>query len=290
MGTPKRRFRKPRKLDTLANKRSVSYIKKPNVLLVDDGAAIYVDKHVEPISGLPMLGKHNFDLAGHNLFRGNFIADLLDVRETPTGDIVHKMQYIRGSSLDTHLADLALETKINIGCDMIESVAEIHGKELIHADVKLENFVFDGVNAILVDFDSLNHVDVYDKHAKQCSAYGFSGGGTHRYAPPEQFIGCVVYGSDIYSLGISLGELFYGQVPERKAISIITNDEEFAAGISNALVLDSSNLPYDKIGFPKEKHFLELLKLTLESKPDARPSASDLKKEYKSIFGDYLNK
>ena len=88
---------------------------------------------------------------------------------------------------------------------MLEAVAFAHGRRILHADIKPENFIlFPGGQLKLCDF-GLAKVSYRTLSA--------SGSGTVGYVAPEQALGQPSLRSDVFSLGLILYRLFAGALP-----------------------------------------------------------------------------
>ncbi len=89
----------------------------------------------------------------------------------------------------------------------LDAVAHAHSRNIIHCDVKPENFIiFDDNRLKLTDFG-------FSKIAARPIQNG-SGSGTVGYLAPEQALGRPMYQSDVFSLGLVIYKLFSGKRPE----------------------------------------------------------------------------
>ena len=88
----------------------------------------------------------------------------------------------------------------------LAAVAHAHSRNIIHCDVKPENFIiFPGHRLRLSDFG-------FSKVALR--TIKASGSGTVGYLAPEQALGRPMYQSDVFSLGMVIYKMFSGQLPE----------------------------------------------------------------------------
>ncbi len=104
-------------------------------------------------------------------------------------------------TMDRHL-------KCKITLSMCNALQELHSLSIIHCDIKLKNMLYleDEEKVILIDFGaSLNLKD-------KTSIYVDEELGTRGYMSPELFNGYAYLKSDIYSLGVSILELWCGDI------------------------------------------------------------------------------
>jgi serine/threonine-protein kinase len=101
---------------------------------------------------------------------------------------------------------LSFETAMNYAQQMLEAVAYAHGMNVIHCDVKPENFIiFPGNRLRLADFGIAK---VAQRTIKA------SGSGTVGYMAPEQAMGRPSLRSDVFSLGLIQYRMLSGHWPE----------------------------------------------------------------------------
>jgi serine/threonine protein kinase len=122
------------------------------------------------------------------------------------------MEYIKGSTLSSIIREagcLPAEQAVHILAEIISALAKVHGRGLIHRDIKPGNVMIDeDGRAVLMDFGL----------AREESDVGLTADhtvlGTPNYMSPEQARGGHIDSrSDIYSLGVVLYEMLAGAPP-----------------------------------------------------------------------------
>lgn len=101
---------------------------------------------------------------------------------------------------------MARATAIDLIVQMVSAVAYAHGKNVLHRDIKPDNFVlFADQTLQLTDFGLARFERGY---------YDISASGTVGYMSPEQAMGKPNYRSDVFSLGLVIYRILSGEVPE----------------------------------------------------------------------------
>lgn len=113
--------------------------------------------------------------------------------------------------------------------DMISSVKYLHSLGIVHRDLKLENFLFQGNSSnsplILIDFGLSKHFDSIERMRQRV--------GSCYYTAPEVLSGDYDERCDIWSLGVICYMLlsgtppFFGKTPEEIHNSTLTKEAEF---------------------------------------------------------------
>ncbi|MCQ4166893.1 serine/threonine-protein kinase [Tahibacter harae] len=171
------------------------------------------------------------------------IARLLDGGETADGQPWLALEYVDGLPLLEHAAQHAprLRERLALFDAMLEAVGHAHQHLIVHRDLKPANvMVARGGQVKLLDFGiaRLVAVDSTDG-ADDASTRIFSAG----YASPEQQQGrAVTTASDIYSLGVLLGELITARradgSPAQDGLAALTPDAELAGIVAKAADAD----------------------------------------------------
>lgn len=156
--------------------------------------------------------------------------------------------------------------KIHFLHELVKGVKEIHDKNVIHRDLKLENvLISDGGVPYIGDLG----LAVYDKGEGK----NRGGAGTQLYMPPEMYKGTFSKKSDIYSLGI----MIYSYILNRHPLAFIYAEND-----------NMSEKMFAKIAIPKPFDKLSNLILDMTApNPNDRP---DIKKVVQAIKNLYHKK
>lgn len=138
------------------------------------------------------------------------VAHVMDYfRENGTAYIV--MELIEGVSLEKRLQNgvqLTWEETVNRFLPVIDALAEVHKKGLIHRDIKPDNIIVsnDG-DYILIDFGAALHYSDAEAHSVYL---------TEGYAPKEQYLRNGVLGpyTDVYAVCAVIYRCITGKIPE----------------------------------------------------------------------------
>jgi serine/threonine protein kinase len=120
----------------------------------------------------------------------------------------YTMELVEGRTLLHSGLKLTTEQKLRIGISLCRVLAYVHGKGVIHRDIKPDNIMLLAEEKIkLMDFGISCMSD---------GLAGFTRMGTQDFQSPEQALGTgVSSSSDLYSLGMTLWWLFTGQSRQR---------------------------------------------------------------------------
>jgi serine/threonine-protein kinase len=119
------------------------------------------------------------------------------------------MEYVQGETLESVIdAEGALELNraLDYTCQICNAVEHAHRQGVIHRDLRPAN-VLVGENGMLkvADFGTSRFLEI--------AAHGTTVIGSPPYMAPEQFQGKAVFASDIYSLGVTMYQMFTGVLP-----------------------------------------------------------------------------
>lgn len=129
-----------------------------------------------------------------------YLAEIVEYGEAD-GISYELQKYYDGSTLDIRLSN----SHINISTviyDLNQALAELHGANILHNDIKPENIIFSGGHCILTDYGNMT------------AGAGLITSYTPEYAAPEVISnGFVSTSSDYFSLGVTLYEIVAGNNP-----------------------------------------------------------------------------
>lgn len=121
------------------------------------------------------------------------------------------MEFVDGDPLDVYLhrkGKLSNEETENIIKQIASALAYLHSKDILHRDIKPQNFKVQSNGTItMLDFGIAKN-----KYTPKLTQQGFMVG-TTEYMAPEQFRQQVEKKSDIWSLGVMAYELLTGHMP-----------------------------------------------------------------------------
>ncbi|NLP11409.1 protein kinase [bacterium] len=156
------------------------------------------------------------------------ICNIHEINETEDGQLYIVMACYEGLTLKDRLAagPLPIEQAMEYARQMVEGLAEAHGKGIVHRDIKPANIMITEKGQVkIMDFGLAKLAG--QAHLTQSG----STLGTAAYMSPEQACGEKVdHRTDIWSLGIVLYEMCTGQLPfkgeyEQAVIYSILNEE-----------------------------------------------------------------
>jgi len=145
------------------------------------------------------------------------IARLLDGGVSETGLPYLVMEFVAGQTIQCFCEAHGLDARARIGLvrQVLDALAYVHGRQVLHRDVKPSNILVDEAgNVKLLDFGTARLVNVTaEAELTKTGVFAF----TPDYASPEQIRGepCS-FASDLYSVGVLLDRLLTGRRPLQK--------------------------------------------------------------------------
>ncbi len=139
---------------------------------------------------------------------------ILDVAEKD-GKVAVLEEYVSGDTLDFLLegGPMRPDEARSIALQVCRGLYVLHSLGAVHRDVKPENVILRGDEAVLIDFDASRVVK--SEQRKDTVVLGTTG-----YAAPEQYgISQTDGRADVYSLGVMLNVMLTGQHPSRELAS-----------------------------------------------------------------------
>lgn len=119
------------------------------------------------------------------------------------------MEYVPGETLETIILErgpLDLNLALDYTCQIVNAVDHAHRQNVIHRDLRPANiFVSDRGLLKVGDFGTSRFLEL--------AAHGTTVIGSPPYMAPEQFDGRAVFGSDLYSVGVTMYQMLTGELP-----------------------------------------------------------------------------
>jgi serine/threonine-protein kinase len=119
------------------------------------------------------------------------------------------MEYVPGDTLEAVIereGTLDLARALDYTCQICNAVDHAHKHGIIHRDLRPGNVLVTDQGLIKVaDFGTSRFLEI--------AAHGTTVIGSPPYMAPEQFQGKAVFASDIYSLGVTMYQMFTGVLP-----------------------------------------------------------------------------
>lgn len=146
------------------------------------------------------------------------IARLYDAGITTDGQPFLALEYVEGATLTTYCDrhTLDLRRRIDLFLQVLDAVQYAHRNLVVHRDLKPSNILVNNEGQIrLLDFGIAKLLVAGQRETNETELTRLGGRAhTPDYASPEQVAGApITTGSDIYSLGVVLYELFCGKRP-----------------------------------------------------------------------------
>ncbi|MBF0183247.1 MAG: serine/threonine protein kinase [Magnetococcales bacterium] len=130
------------------------------------------------------------------------------------------MEYMNGKTLHDYLTDnraLPLPWAILIAAKLAMTLDYLHRQQLVHADVKPANVLFDPTHGVikLMDFSLAQNLNKpLSAHPEEGRSPATLVAGTPAYMAPEQLLGQTLDGrADLFALGVLFYQTVSGQLP-----------------------------------------------------------------------------
>ena len=135
-----------------------------------------------------------------------------------TGKYYLVQQWIEGLTLTQKLQQegkLAEAEVKKILKDILPVLTYIHGKKIVHRDIKPDNIILRSQDdkPVLIDFGAVKEAMATEADGSRSVLLSMAIG-TPGYMPSEQAAGRPLYSSDIYSLGLTAVYLLTGKIPQ----------------------------------------------------------------------------
>ena len=180
------------------------------------------------------------------------------------GLLYYVMPYVEGETLRGRLSragPLPVEDAIAIWRDVLDALAAAHLAGIVHRDVKPENILLSGRNALVADFGIARAVEASTEGAETTAPAALVG--TPAYMAPEQMLdeSSGDHRIDIYAAGLVMYEMLAGYGP--------------FSGMSVAETIDAqrTRVPPSLSRHDLPAPIASLVKQCIEKDPSARPSS-----------------
>src|SRR5678815_111047 len=129
--------------------------------------------------------------------------------EKPAAVVFIVMEYVPGETLESLILRegvLDLTRAMDFSCQICNAVGHAHDVGILHRDIRPGNMlVTEGGMLKVSDFGTSRYLEI--------AAHGTTVIGSPPYMAPEQFYGKAVFASDIYSVGVTMYQMFTGTMP-----------------------------------------------------------------------------
>ena len=119
------------------------------------------------------------------------------------------MELVSGETLEAILSRdgaLALGTALDYTCQICNAVDHAHRQGVLHRDLRPSN-------VLITEHGMLKVADFGTSRFLEIAAHGTTVIGSPPYMAPEQFQGKAVFVSDLYSVGVTMYQMFTGMLP-----------------------------------------------------------------------------
>ncbi|MEE9429808.1 MAG: serine/threonine-protein kinase [Melioribacteraceae bacterium] len=207
------------------------------------------------------------------------IVSIYTFRETDEGIFI-VMEFVDGQTLTERIREkgvLPLDGAISVSRQLLNAIGHAHKVGILHRDIKASNILLtDDGKVKVTDFGLAK---VLQSHGRDSTVTQMRAG-TLYYMSPEQVKGLknVDKRSDIYSIGMTIYEMFAGKVPFDKTDSDFTIQKQIVDGEIPSPVKLNSNLP---------KQLGKIIQKAISNDPNKRYQSAD---EMLKAFNEYEEK
>jgi predicted Ser/Thr protein kinase len=133
------------------------------------------------------------------------VFDIGQINDSGNSYYYLKLEFIDGNLLSNVLQQgrISLRKAREITTDLLNAVGYLHGRRVMHRDIKPNNIITNGRGTVIVDFNI----------SKIVENYATSRVGTPRYTPPEVNIQGWNWTGDLYAIGLVLYEMVTSHYP-----------------------------------------------------------------------------
>jgi serine/threonine protein kinase/Flp pilus assembly protein TadD len=170
------------------------------------------------------------------------VASVLHLGRTGSG-YFYAMEFVEGETLESLIrrsGRLEIRLALEIAAQVAAGLEAIHEQKLVHRDIKPTNIMVRSkdegrVTAKIIDLGLAKGVSEPSFESAISTTGSFAG--TPDFASPEHFAGLPVdIRSDLYSLGITLWEMLYGNVPFGGSAAELMYQHQHAAPPTEKLI------------------------------------------------------
>ena len=209
------------------------------------------NKNIDNEINIPQMFNHNNIIEIYDTFYEN--ENMIIVTKFYDGNDL--LDYFNINFINMELIEL-----INIFYKMTHSLILLNQKNVVHLDIKPENYIVNHNDLVLIDFGSANKLD--DK--KQIKNIGYNAG-TKKYSPPEVFNNLIHINSDCWNLSICMLQM----------LNLIHNNDYVCNNINDSIKQIESEIP-------KELNYI--IKNSLIENPSDRINILEINQELKQII------
>ena len=159
---------------------------------------------------------------------------------------------------------MSYKDKLQLCYQICLAIQELHSFHIVHTDIKPQNMLYTGTKVILIDFNASIKMD------PTCDiVIGKREQGTPGYMAKEMYKGDISYKADIYALGVTMLEVWFGDIWPHLTDRYDKN-RRYVLDYLSLLKDDNPNLH-------------SLIKQCISVKRKSRPDINDIVKEMKEL-------